>query len=137
MLHICFSLIPIFFMLIFCTCSTKNFYVLHNQLCCVKKKNSQRNYVGHQNYVSHTKNMLWQQKKPKERLTLTKYVSVAQKRNTCRQKTVAVTYKYMSYWLKSFVTQKILWCRAKIKVGVHECYVFVPERRVIGFHWNK
>ena len=38
-------------------------YVLHKKLCQQKKIFRIAVNVAHQNYVSHTKNMLWQQKK--------------------------------------------------------------------------
>ena len=51
--------------------------------------------------------------------------TIAQKRNTSWQKLVLVVCKYTLYWLKKFcVTQKKLWYRIKIKVGVHKCYEY-------------
>ena len=61
--------------------------VLHKKLCCVNKKNISHRNISHQNYVSHKKNMLWQQKKlsdaKKRDSCLLNTFSVAQKRNTC------------------------------------------------------
>ena len=111
----------------FCTCCTKNCYVLHRKtMLCQQVNVSYRSYLAHQNYVSHKKiccgnkkSCDTQKERPKCWLNM---FSVAQKRVTCRQKIVPVVYKYMLYWLKKFcVAQKILWCRTKIKFGVKCC----------------
>ena len=99
------------------TCCTKN--------CCVNKNYiyvSRRGDVAHKNYVSHkkylvaTKTIMWQ---PKEGLMLTKCGCC------CKEKGFLLTKSssYMLYWLKKFcVKRKKLWCRTRIKVGVHKCY---------------
>ena len=107
------------------TCCTKK-VVLHKKLCCVNKKLFlHRSYVD-QNYQSYRlklcesqKNM-WHQKK---KLMLTKYVHCCTGKKYMLTKKVHAIYKYMLHWLKkNYVARKILWCRTKIKVGVHKCY---------------
>ena len=104
-------------------------YVLHKKLLrvalksCISKKIFHIEVTLCQNYVSHKKYVVGTEKiisHPKVRLNM---FSVAQGRNTCWQKIVSVVYKYMLHWLKKFsVAQKIVWCRSKIKVGVHKCF---------------
>ena len=95
--------------------------------CCVNKKIfhievnvAQQNYVSHKKICCGDKKIMWH---PKEDSCWLNMFSVAQKRNPCLQKMVPVAYKYMLNWLKKFcVARKILWCRTKIKDGVHKCY---------------
>ena len=100
-------------------CCTKNY--------CVNRKNiSHKVNVTQQNYVSHKKICCGNKKNyvtPKKGSCWLNMFSVAQKRQTFFQKLVPVAY--MLNWLKKFcVARKILWCRTKIKDGVHKCYWF-------------
>ena len=106
---------------------------LHKKiLCCTKNCCVNKTIVSHRSWCcaiklcGSQKNMLWRKKELwhlKEDSCWLNMFSVAQKRNTCLQKMVPVAYKYMLNWLKKFcVARKILWCRTKIKDGVHKCY---------------
>ena len=59
------------------TCCTENYVVTKGNI-------SHRSYAAHQNYVSHKKNMLWQQKKQKKtKQRKTKKICATQKGDSC------------------------------------------------------
>ena len=94
-----------------------NFYVkltLRNKIIWVTKI-----------YLMATKKIMWH---PKESSRWLNMFSVTQKTNTCLQKMVPVTYKYMLNWLKKFcVARNIFCCRKNIKDGVLDLTNFFPN----------
>ena len=121
------TLFTIFFTFTFCACCSKNqkplrvalktvvltktIYMFHVEVTLCRKIMWITN-----KYLAATKTIMWQ---PKEGLMLTKCGCC------CKEKGFLLTKSssYMLYWLKKFcVKRKKLWCRTRIKVGVHKCY---------------